>query len=147
MRFYRSTLNAREHQSYKRLRCSNRVEKRPAVRDLFSSEYVIRDGSNFDITVVFKPLSDVEGYVDEILRGAITKFHKDRQKEKIVRNLRQTSDQRFRLYYLLSKEFSEQIADQIIKFIPLVDQMVDEYQKEFPEDKEETGIFTLAQLD
>lgn len=105
------------------------------------TEYVIRDGGDFDITVVFKPLSEVEGYVDEILKEAITKFHKDRLKEKIVKNLRQTSDQRFRLYYLLSNEFSESIAEKIVALIPLIDKKVAEYQKDFPEDKEETGIF------
>lgn len=105
------------------------------------TEYVIRDGGDFDITVVFKSLSEVEGYVDEILKEAITKFHKDRLKERIVKNLRQTSDQRFRLYYLLSKEFSESIAKKIVDFIPLIDKKVAEYQKDFPEDQEETGIF------
>lgn len=105
------------------------------------TEYVILEGDDFDITVVFKSLTEVEGYVDEILKEAITRFQKDRLKEKIVKNLRQTSDQRFRLYYLLSKEFSEQIAGKIVEFSPLVDQKVEEYQKEFPEDQEETGIF------
>ncbi|MCK4824531.1 hypothetical protein KA005_52755, partial [bacterium] len=40
-----------------------------------------------------------------------------------------------------SKEFSEQIARKIIEFSPLVDQRVEEYKKEFPEDQEETDVF------
>lgn len=111
------------------------------------TEYVIREGDDFDITVVFKSFAEVEGYIDEILKEAITRFQKDRQKDKIVKNLRQTSDQRFRLYYLLSKEFSEQIASKIVEFSPLVDQRVEDYQKEFPEDQEETDIFIEFALD
>ena len=105
------------------------------------TEYVIREGSDFDITVVLKPIAEVEGYIDEILKDAITKFYKDRQKEKIVKNLRQTSDQRFRLYYLISNEFAEEIAERIIALSPCVDQKVEVYQDDFPEDQEETGIF------
>ncbi len=105
------------------------------------TEYVIRESEYFDVTVVFKPLPEVEGYIDEILKEAITRFQKDQQKEKIVKNLRQTSDQRFRLYYLMSKEFSEQVANRIIEVAPLVDKMVEKYRKDFPDDQEETGIF------
>lgn len=105
------------------------------------TEYVIRNSGDFDITVIFKSITEVEGYVDEILKEAITKLHKDKSKEKVVKNLRQTSDQRFRLYYLLSKDFLENIADKIIDFIPFIDKKVENYQKEFPEDTEETGIF------
>ena len=111
------------------------------------TEYVIRDGGEYDITVILKSISEVEGYIDEILREAITRYQKDQQKEKITRNLRQTSDQRFRLYYLLSKEFTEQIAARIIELSPLVDQKIENYQNEFPEDKEETGIFVEFALD
>lgn len=35
------------------------------------TEYVIRNGTGFDLTVVMKPLSEIEGYVDEILKDAI----------------------------------------------------------------------------
>lgn len=111
------------------------------------TEYVIQDSHEFDITVVLKLLSEVEGYVDEILKEAITKYQKDKAKDKIVKNLKQTSDQRFRLYYLLSKEFSDKIAEQIIEFAPMLDEQVAEYQKAFPEDQEETGIFVDLALD
>ena len=105
------------------------------------TEYVIRSGDGFDITVVLKPISEVKSYVDEILKDAIGKFYKDRQNEKIVKNIRQTSDQRFRLYYLLSKEFSERVAQDIADLGPLVDEKVKALLKEFPDDQEETGVF------
>jgi hypothetical protein len=105
------------------------------------TEYVIRNGTGFDLTVVLKPLSEIEGYVDEILKDAIGKFYKDRSKEKIVKNIRQTSDQRFRLYYLLSPKFSEEIAAQIAGLLPDLEAGVRAYQQDFPEDRDETGIF------
>ena len=106
-----------------------------------ATEYVIRSGDDFDITVVLKSIGEVEGYVDEILKEGIGKYYKDRQKEKIVKNIRQTSDQRFRLYYLLSKHFTEQIAERIASLLPIIEAGVKDYQKEFPEDKDEIGIF------
>jgi GTPase SAR1 family protein len=105
------------------------------------TEYVICNGTGFDLTVVLKPISEIEGYVDEILKDAIGKFYKDRTKDKIVKNIRQTSDQRFRLYYLLSTQFSEEIAVQIAKLLPALEDGVRAYQQDFPEDKNETGIF------
>lgn len=105
------------------------------------TEYIIRNGSGFDLTVILKPLSEIEGYVDEILKEAISKLYKDRVKEKIIKNIRQTSDQRFRLYYVLSTDFSEKIACQIADLLPALESGVIAYQQEFPEDKDETDIF------
>lgn len=105
------------------------------------TEYIIRNGNSFDLTVVLKPLSEIVGYVDEILKDAIEKFYKDRSKEKIIKNIRQTSDQRFRLYYLLSTKFSEEIAAQIAGLLPALEDGVRVYQRDFPDDQEETDIF------
>jgi len=105
------------------------------------TEYVISKDIEYDVTVALKPIGEVEGYIDEILREAITRFQKDKQKDKIIKNLRQTSDQRFRLYYLLSNEFSDGVATKIIELSPLIDKKVEGYQNEFPDDQEETGIF------
>lgn len=105
------------------------------------TEYVIRNGDDFDITVVLKSIVEVGGYIDEILKEAIGKYYKDRQKDKIIKNIRQTNDQRFRLYYLLSKDFSEQIAEGIASLLPVIESEVTNYQKEFPEDRDEIDIF------
>ena len=105
------------------------------------TEYVIRNGGDFDITVILKSIEEVGGYVDEIIKEAIGKYYRDRQKEKILKSIRQTSDQRFRLYYLLSKDFSEQIAKRIAGLLPIIETGVIDYQKEFPEDKDEIDIF------
>ena len=105
------------------------------------TEYVIRNGAGYDITVVLKPRSEIEAYVDEILKEALGKYYKDRIKEKIVKNIKQTTDQRFRLYYLLSQDFSEQVATRLASLLPSIDDGVKRYQAEFPEDKEETGVF------
>jgi hypothetical protein len=106
------------------------------------TEYVIHNGRGFDLTVVLKPISEIESYVDEILKDAIGKFYKDRAEDKIIKNIRQTSDQRFRLYYLLSTELSGHIADQIANLLPALENGVHAYQQDFPEDKDETDIFT-----
>jgi len=103
------------------------------------TEYIIHNSDTYDVAVVLKPLTEVEEYINEILKEAISRFQKDRDQDKIIKNLRQTSDQRFRLYFLLSPEFSEQIKNRIIDLSPLVDQKVAEYQHEFPED--EPGLF------
>lgn len=105
------------------------------------TEYVIHKGPVYDVTVVFKPLTEIEGYVDEILRDAITRHQKDKQDDRISKNLRQTSDQRFRLYYLLSSALTQEIVDRIISLAPLVETKVQQYQIDFPEDQEELGIF------
>lgn len=105
------------------------------------TEYVIHNGTGFDLTVVLKPLSEIEGYVDEILKDAIGKFYKDRAKDKIVKNIRQTSDQKFRLYYLLPADFSSEIALRIEKLLPALEDGVRLYQQDFPEDQDETSIF------
>jgi hypothetical protein len=105
------------------------------------TEYVIRNGAGYDITVVLKPRSEIEAYVDEILKEALGKYYKDRIQDKIVKNIKQTTDQRFRLYYLLSQDFSEQVAGRLASLLPSIDDGVSRYQAEFPEDKEETGVF------
>lgn len=105
------------------------------------TEYVIHNSDGFDITVVLKTLAEVESYVDEILRDAIGKLYRDRQKDRIIKNIRQTNDERFRLYYLLSKDFSAKVAKSIEDLLPLVDNSVHALQKEFPDDQEETGVF------
>ena len=105
------------------------------------TEYVILNDDKFDITVVLKSIEEVKGYVDEILKEAIGKYYKDRQKEKIMKNIRQTSDQRFRLYYLLSKDFSEQITERVASLLPIIESGITDCQKEFQEDKDEIDIF------
>jgi GTPase SAR1 family protein len=105
------------------------------------TEYVLRNESGFDLTVVLKPLSEVESYLDEILKDAIGKFYKDRSIEKIVKNIRQTSDQRFRLYYMLSNEFSQAISFRIAALLPSLEAGVRAYQDAFPEEKDDTGTF------
>lgn len=113
------------------------------------TEYIIRNSDIFDITIALKSMEEVRGYIDEILKEAIGRYYRDRQNDKIIKNIRQTSDQRFRLYYLLSKEFSEQIAESISSLLPIIESGVADYQKEFPDDKDEIDIFvefTISEL-
>lgn len=77
------------------------------------TEYVIWNHDGYDLTVVLKPLREVIAYTEEILSLAITRFYGDRNRDRLLRALRQTSDQRFRLYYLLHPEFMSQIVDHI----------------------------------
>jgi len=110
------------------------------------TEYVIWQHEGYDITVVLKPVSEVTGYLEEILSSAITRFYLDRNREQLLRDLRQTSDQRFRLYYLLDRAFMVKVADLIAGLVGGLEEGVRALQQEFPEDEEETGIFVELAL-
>ena len=111
------------------------------------TEYVIRNGSSYDVTIILKPKSEIENYVDEIIREAISRFYKDKNKEKVVRNIRETSDQRFRLYYLLSEDYMGYIAQRICDLSPSIDKKVEQCKLEFPDSKEETDILVELAID
>lgn len=107
------------------------------------TEYVIWKHEGYDLTVVLKPLREVIAYTEEILSLAITRFYWDRNRDRdrLLRELRQTSDQRFRLYYLLHPDFMSQIVDHIEALMGVLEERVKALQEEFPEDEDETGIF------
>ncbi|MDR0352516.1 MAG: hypothetical protein LBI02_03900 [Opitutaceae bacterium] len=111
------------------------------------TEYVICKREGFDITVVLKPAGEVRGYVEEILSAAIIKFQENQNTEELLRNLRQTSDQKFRLYYLLTPEFQKQIVAHIVEFSGFIRKRVRELRDEFPDAEEETGVFVELALD
>ncbi|MCB4376447.1 50S ribosome-binding GTPase, partial [Klebsiella aerogenes] len=62
------------------------------------TEYVICNSSSYELTILLKSFNEINGYVREILKEA---FEKSLKGEDVLRSLRQTNDQRFRLYYLL----------------------------------------------
>ena len=110
------------------------------------TEYVIWHRGDFDLTVVLKPVTEIEGYIDEILRAAISRYYEDRDQNKLLRSIRQTGDQRFRMYYMLSEDFSNFVADGIRRLVETLEKRVAELQAEFPEDQDETGVFVELAL-
>ena len=112
-----------------------------------TTEYVIRNGGSYDVTIILKSKSEVEIYVDEIIKEAIARFCKDKSKEKIARDIRETSDQRFRLYYLLSEDYMGYIAQRIYDLSPSIDKKIEQCKLEFPNDNEETDFFVELAID
>ncbi len=105
------------------------------------TEYVIWHREGFDLTVVLKPVTEITGYIDEILKDAISRYYAERDRKKLLRYIRQTGDQRFRLYYMLAEDFMNTIAERIQEVVSHLEKRVTELQTEFPDDREETGIF------
>ncbi|MDR0578382.1 MAG: ATP-binding protein [Candidatus Accumulibacter sp.] len=100
-----------------------------------TTEYVIWQRDGYDLAAVLKPMSEVEAYVEEILSSAIAMFYRGRDREGLERNLRETSDQKFRLYYLLDPVW---IADRVVELVDNDDlkEKVDELRREFPDDED-----------
>lgn len=105
------------------------------------TEYVISNEEGYDITVILRSLDEIKGYVDEILKTTIVKFYENKLETKIGKNLRQTADQQFRLYYILSDESSTLLQAEIISFIPLLNSAVEEIKSIFPNEKEENYLW------
>ncbi len=105
------------------------------------TEYVIWHREGFDVTVVLKPVTEVAAYIDEILKKAISQYYTERDSAKLLRNLRQTEDQRFRLYYMLAEDFTSGVAERIQQVVTHLEKRVAELQVEFPDDREETAVF------
>jgi len=87
----------------------------PTRTTVAPTEYVISSTKPFKSTFIFKAQDDVEIAISEILELTIDKLIT--QKEKIINlseSLEETSDQKFRLKYLLSSDILEKISSYII---------------------------------
>ncbi|EOF6284565.1 hypothetical protein ACK1C5_004155 [Salmonella enterica] len=110
------------------------------------TEYVICKSSDFELTILLKSFGEINGYVGEILKEALEKSFKG---EDIKRSLRQTSDQRFRLYYLLDTKDIERFSEEVILLTPLLTKKIDELKDIFKEDitdQDEYISFAIEEL-
>ncbi|MHA6632365.1 hypothetical protein ACX3OY_01025 [Citrobacter farmeri] len=110
------------------------------------TEYVICKSSVFELTILLKSFGEVNGYVGEILKEALEKSFKG---EDVKRSLRQTSDQRFRLYYLLDTKDIERFSEEIIFLTPLLTKKINELKDIFKEDitdQDEYISFAIEEL-
>ena len=113
------------------------------------TEYVISKSLPYKATFIFKNENQIRGYIREILQEATYKVYKGKQtdRKQIAVYLKQTSDQRFRLYYILTENSLEELSIRLRDLIPKIDVKVKELQKEFPEDKDETETLLDLALD
>lgn len=95
------------------------------------TEYVICKSSNYELTILLKSFDEINGYVREILKEALEKSLKG---EDVKRSLRQTNDQRFRLYYLLDVSDIANFAEEVISLTPLLSEKIDELKEIFTDD-------------
>ncbi|HDG9151333.1 TPA: hypothetical protein PBW20_005260 [Klebsiella pneumoniae] len=104
--------------------------KFPTTRQLRTTvaptEYVICKSTNYELTILLKSFDEINGYVREILKEALEKSLKG---EDVIRSLRQTNDQRFRLYYLLNTSDLESFAEAVISLTPLLSGRIEELKK------------------
>lgn len=95
------------------------------------TEYVICKSSDFELTILLKSVIEINGYVKEILKEALEKSLKG---EDILRSLRQTSDQRFRLHYILDVKDLTNFAEEVRYLTPLLSQKINELKEIFKDD-------------
>jgi len=107
-----------------------------------TTEYVISRNLPYKATIILKTENEIRGYINEILQEGTFKLLNDTTKyENAYKYFRQTSDQRFRLYYILSENELNEIVDKIKIIIPAIKKRFDELQKEFPDRNDEKDIF------
>jgi len=108
-----------------------------------TTEYVISKNLPFKATFIFKAEEQIRGYINEIIQEATYKAYKEKQKrkEQVAKYLKQTNDQSFRLYYILSDHALLKIADKIIHLFPEIDDKIEKLRIEFPDDKDEIETF------
>ncbi|EBW3215044.1 hypothetical protein OUL81_004573, partial [Salmonella enterica subsp. enterica serovar Remiremont] len=95
------------------------------------TEYVICKSPNYELTILLKSFDEINGYVREILKEALEKSLKS---EDVKKSLRQTNDQRFRLYYLLDVSDIANFAEEVISLTPLLSEKIDELKEIFNDD-------------
>ncbi len=89
------------------------------------TEYVISANKSFKSTFIFKEKENIENSIIEILEYTILKalsFDNSDEELNLVSYLEETPDERFRLKYLVSSEFLEEVNDYIIEtLLPSID--------------------------
>lgn len=111
------------------------------------TEYVLSSGLPFMGSFIIKPENEIRGLINEILQDALSKIYKEKNSKKHItekgrlKYIKQTKDQRFRLYYLLSEDEQREIITNLEKVIPLVEEKIELLKTDFPEDHDQQEIF------
>lgn len=82
------------------------------------TEYVVSKDPSFKAVVVFKPIAEIERYINEILEDAIIKGYKafrtqNLNEDDLITYLEESPDQRFRLKFMLNEENRRVIAKEL----------------------------------
>jgi hypothetical protein len=111
------------------------------------TEYVISSSLPFMGSFIIKSEDEIRGLIKEILQDALTKIYKEEISNKTtlenkrLQHIKQTSDQRFRLYYLINDEEQKNIVASLIKLAPVLEKNIKQLVYEFPDEPEQQEIF------
>ena len=112
------------------------VYKFPSIKQrrttVATTEFVISyEHNSYKGVFILKPKDKIKELIKEIILEALFKINSKKvyDKEEISKRfLKQTQDARFRLYYMLDKEFSEEVAERLIMIEKILE---DKIHKEF----------------
>lgn len=109
------------------------------------TEYVLSRDLPYKATYLFKTEAQVSDLVGEILEiateNAYTHFRKDSLSvAAVAEDLEETPDERFRLRYILTAEQLEELATEIVRFMPTLDKSVQAMCLELQSKEEEFGV-------
>lgn len=111
------------------------------------TEYVLSSDLPFMGSFIIKSEKEIRGLIKEILQDALIKIFKEKLSKKHItekkrlKHVKQTKDQRFRLYYLLSTDEQRDIINRLEKLIPFVEDKIESLKSDFPEDIDQQEIF------
>ncbi|MCF5856037.1 hypothetical protein K3H44_12195 [Aeromonas veronii] len=116
------------------------------------TEYVLSKDLPYRATYLFKSRQLIANLVAEILEIAIenaySHFRKDTiSKDGVTEDLEETPDERFRLRYILTLDQREELAVEIIEFMPALDATVKKLTAELQSCDEELGVVVALALD
>ncbi|MDX7921127.1 hypothetical protein SJS82_04175 [Aeromonas media] len=116
------------------------------------TEYVLSKDLPYRATYLFKSQQLIANLVAEILEIAIenaySHFRKDNiSKDGVTEDLEETPDERFRLRYILTQDQREELAVEIVEFMPVLDATVKKLTAELQSCDEELGVVVALALD
>lgn len=116
------------------------------------TEYVLSRELPYQATYLFKTEAQVRDLVEEILEIATENAYASYRNgtlssTTIAEDLEETADERFRLRYILPAEQLEELAGELMQFIPTLDQAVQTLSKELQSKEEEIGIIVDLALE
>lgn len=109
------------------------------------TEYVLSKDLPYRATYLFKSQQLIANLVGEILEIAIenaySHFRKSTiSKDAVTENLEETPDERFRLRYILTQEQREDLAEEIIRLMPVLDATVKKLTADLQSSDDEMGV-------
>lgn len=116
------------------------------------TEYVLSKDLPYRATYLFKSEEQIGDLVDEILEISIENAYMHYEKstlsiETVVEDLEETPDEKFRLRYILTVEHLEELAKEIIQFMPALDATVKTLSSDLQSNAEELGVVVDLAVD